>query len=293
MKKFGCSLLAVSFLSAFAGIVSAQEKSYPPPKVLLIMREYTKPGKAGAVHDKAESAFVQAFARAKWSTTHYFGMTSLSGKSRALFFTPYESFEAWEKDVQAIEKNAALSAALDRATAADGELLDSSDQGIFVYREDFSLRAPVDIPHMRYMDIGVFRVKPGRDKEWSDGVKMVLAASEKSDPQAHWACYESAYGAPGSTFLFITPLKSASEIDHSLQQGKQFADAMGEDGMKKLSDLSVASIESSESNVFAFNPRMSYVPEEWIKADPDFWKTKPAGAPAAKPAEDKKEKPAQ
>ena len=116
MKKFGCSLLAVSFLSAFAGIVSAQEKSYPPPKVLLIMREYTKPGKAGAVHDKAESAFVQAFARAKWSTTHYFGMTSLSGKSRALFFTPYESFEAWEKDAQATEKNAALSAALDRAT---------------------------------------------------------------------------------------------------------------------------------------------------------------------------------
>jgi hypothetical protein len=37
---------------------------------------------------------------------------------------------------------------------------------------------------------------------------------------------------------------------------------------------------------------MSYVPEEWIKADPDFWKPKPAMAPAAKPAtEEKKEKP--
>jgi hypothetical protein len=294
MKKFGCSLLAVSFLSAFGGIVSAQEKSYPPPKVLLIMREYTKPGKAGSVHDKAESAFVQAFARAKWPTTHYFGMTSLSGKSRALFFTPYDSFEAWEKDAQATEKNAALSAALDRATAADGELLDSSDQGIFVYREDFSLRAPVDIPHMRYIEIGVFRVKQGRDKEWEEGLKMVLAASEKSDPQAHWACYENVYGAPAGTFLFITPLKSASEIDHNLQQGKAFAAAMGEDGMKKLGELSAASIESSETNVFAFNPRMSYVPDEWITADPGFWKPKPAGAPAAKPAaEDKKEKPAQ
>jgi hypothetical protein len=290
MKKFGCSLLTALFLSAFAGIVSAQEKSYPPPKVLLIMREYTKPGKSGAIHDKAESAFVQAFARAKWATTHYFGMTSLSGKSRALFLTPYDSFEAWEKDARATEKNAALSAALDRATAADGELLDSSDQGIFVYREDFSLRAPVDIPHMRYMDIGVFHVKPGREKEWSEGVKMVLAASEKSDPQAHWACYESAYGAPAGTFLFITPLKSTSEIDHGLQQGKQFEAAMGgEDGMKKLADLSVAAIESSESNVFAFNPRMSYVPDEWITADPDFWKPKSAGVPAA----DKKEKPAQ
>jgi hypothetical protein len=292
MKKFGCWLLAVSFLSAFAGVVSAQEKSYPPPKVLTIAREFTKPGRAGSVHDKAESAFVQAFSRAKWPT-HYFGMTSLSGKSRALFFTPYESFEAWEKDAQATQKNAALSAALDRASTADGELLDSSDQGVFVYREDFSLRAPVDIPHMRYIEIGVFRVKQGRDKEWEEGLKMVLAASEKSDPQAHWACYEDVYGAPAGTFLFITPLKSASEIDHSLQQGKAFAAAMGEDGMKKLGELSAASIESSETNVFAFNPSMSYVPDEWIKADPDFWKPKPAGAPAAKPAAEKKEKPAQ
>ena len=293
MKKFGGSLVAVSFLSAFAGIVSAQEKSYPPPKVLTITREFTKAGRAGSVHDKAESAFVQAFSRAKWPT-HYFGMTSLSGKSRALFFTPYESFEAWEKDAQATEKNAPLSAALDRASAADGELLDSSDQGIFVYREDFSLRAPVDIPHMRYIEIGVFRVKQGRDKEWEEGLKMVLAASEKSDPQAHWACYENVYGAPAGTFLFITPLKSASEIDHNLQQGKQFVAAMGEDGMKKLGELSVASIESSESNVFAFNPRMSYVPDEWSAADPDFWRPKSAGAPVAKPpAENKKEKPAQ
>lgn len=289
MKKFGCSLLAVSFLSAFGGMVSAQEKTYPPPKVLTIAREFTKPGRAGSVHDKAESAFVQAFSRAKWPT-HYFGMTSLSGKSRALFFTPYDSFEAWEKDAQATEKNSALSAALDRASAADGELLDSLDQGVFVYREDYSLRGPVDIPHMRYMEIGVFRVKRGRDKEWEEGLKMVLAASEKSDPQAHWACFENVYGAPSGTFLFVTPLKSASEIDHSLQQNKAFAAAMGEDGMKKLGELSAASIESSETNLFAFNPHMSYVPDEWVKADPDFWKPTPAAKSAA---EGKKEKPKQ
>jgi len=24
--------------------------------------------------------------------------------------------------------------------------------------------------------------------------------------------------------------------------------------------------------LFAFNPHMSYVADEWIKADPDFWK---------------------
>jgi hypothetical protein len=29
---------------------------------------------------------------------------------------------------------------------------------------------------------------------------------------------------------------------------------------------------------------MSYVGEDWIKSDPDFWKPKPTAAPAAKPA---------
>lgn len=292
MKKFSHSLLGLSVLLASTCVASAQEKSQPP-KVLVIMREFTKAGKSGSVHEKTESLFIQAFSRAKWPT-HYLGMTSLSGKSRALFFTPFDSFEAWEKDNLAVGKNAALSAAVDHAAAVDGELLDSTDQGAFVYREDFSLRAPADIPHMRYFDISSFRVKPGRDKEWNDVVKLVNAAYEKSVPEAHWVCYESAYGAPGGTFLFIVPLKSASEIDRNFQQGKQFEAAMGEDGMKKLAELSAASIESSESNLFAFNSRMSFVSDEWIKADPDFWKPKSAGAPAAKTAtEDKNEKPAQ
>jgi hypothetical protein len=34
--------------------------------------------------------------------------------------------------------------------------------------------------------------------------------------------------------------------------------------------------------LFTFNPRMSYPREEWIKADPEFWKPKAAAAPAAK-----------
>jgi hypothetical protein len=35
---------------------------------------------------------------------------------------------------------------------------------------------------------------------------------------------------------------------------------------------------------------MSYVKDEWIKADPDFWKPKTGKAPAAKATAEKKEK---
>jgi len=275
-------------------MTAAQEKSQGTmsiPKVLQITREFVKPGKAGMAHDKAESAFVQAMTHAKWPT-HYTGMTSMSGKSRALFLTQYESFEAWEKDNAAVEKNAALSAALDRAGMADGELLDSIDQGVFVFNEELSLRPRPDLSQMRYLDISAYHVRPGHSKDWNELVKMVKSAYEKAVPEAHWGVFSEYYGGDGGTYLVLTARKSLSEVDRGFLESKQFQAAMGEDGMKKLGELVAAAVESSQHNLFAFNPRMSYVSDEWIKSAPDFWKPKTVMAPAAKPAmEDKKAKP--
>ena len=294
MKKIASSLLGLSFALGCACIASGQENmagNAPRPKVLTITREFTKPGKSGMIHDKAESAFVQAEARAKWPT-HYIGMTSLSGKSRALFFTWYDSFEAWEKDTAAVAKNAALSAALDRAYAADGELLDSLDQGVFYFNEEMSLRPRLDLSPVRYLQISTYHVRPGHDREWGEVVKMVKAAYEKSVPEAHWGVYQQMFGGDGGTYLVLTGRKSLSEIDRAAEDSKKFAAAMGEDGMKKLNELFAACAESSQEQLFAINPKMSYVADEWIKADPDFWKPKAAAMPSAKPAtEDKKAKP--
>jgi len=291
MKKLKGLCVGVLAVAALAS-ATAQAQSAPsmsPPKVLTITREFVKPGKGGAMHDKTESAFVQAFTRAKWPT-HYLGMNSLSGKSRSLFFTGYDSFEAWENDAKAVEKNAALSAAIEHAYVADGDLLDTIDGGVFVYNQEYSLNPQPATAATRYFDITVVRVKPGHHKEWDEAAKMVIAANQKANPQAHWACYEGAYGAPDGTYLFITGRKSATEIDSDYAHEKDFMAAMGDEGMKKLEEYSASTIESSESNLFMLNAHMSYVSDEWIKADPDFWKPKPAAAPAAapkKPAEKK------
>ena len=294
MNKLSRSLLGLSLAVTCSCMTAAQEKSQGTmsiPKVLQITREFVKPGKAGMAHDKAESAFVQAMTHAKWPT-HYTGMTSMSGKSRALFLTQYESFEAWEKDNAAVEKNAALSAALDRASMADGELLDSIDQGVFVFNEELSLRPRPDLSQMRYLDISAYHVRPGHSKDWNELVKMVKSAYEKAVPEAHWGVFAQHYGGDGGTYLVLTARKSLSEVDRGFLESKQFQAAMGEDGMKKLGELVAAAVESSQHNLFAFNPRMSYVSDEWIKSAPDFWKPKTVMAPAAKPAmEDKKAKP--
>jgi hypothetical protein len=275
MKKTTAFLLGSCLLVGGLGIAAGQEPP-PPPKVLTIQREFIKPGKIGAVHEKSESAFVQAMTRANWPT-HYLALNALSGKSRALFLTGYDSFEAWEKDTLAVQKNPTLSAALDRANLADGELLSEFDASALIYRDEYSLHSAVDIPHMRYFEISLYRVRPGHDADWEAIVKLVKAAYEKV-PDVHWAMYQAVYGQEGNTYVVFWPMKTGADIDRSFANDKQFASAMGEDGMKKLSELSASTIEFFQHNLFAFAPSMSYPADEWVKADPDFWKPKMSAA---------------
>jgi hypothetical protein len=288
MKPMG--LMLGTCLLALGAVAVAQEKAeMGPPKILTVTREWTKPGRNGTSHEKTESAFVQAMAHAKWPT-HYLAVDSVSGKPRSLFLTGFDSFEAWEKDARAAEKNAALSAALDRANVADGDMLAATDQAVLMLRPELSFRTDVDIPHMRYFEISHFHLRPGHDKDWEALAKLYQQGCEKM-PECHWAMYQVVYGLENDSYILFNPMKSAAEIDHGFAQEKTFADTLGEKGMAKIAELSAATIESSETNLFVFNPRMSYTSEEWIKADPEFWKPKAAMSESKKPSTKPAEKP--
>ena len=289
MKIMRPALFALT-IAAGGSLFAAAQEMHHPPKVLLIEREFLKPGKGGSLHDKSESKFVADMAAAKWPT-HYIALNSLSGKSRALYLVGYDSFAALENDNNATMKNAALSAALDKDTQADGELLDGTDQFIFSLDDDLSYRPDVDIAQARDFEITSFHVKPGHGKEWHELVSLVIEAQKKAGTSAHWATYELAYGGDNEYVSFSAD-KSMAEIDTGYAEDKQFRDALGEDGLKKLRELEADCIESSDSELFAINPVQSYPMDEWVKAAPDFWKPKHA-APAAKPVAKPAAKPAQ
>ena len=275
MKRFTGFLLGWGLLFGGLGTIAAQDGVMQPPKVLQIIREFVKPGKSGSLHEATESGFVKAFQAAKWPT-HYLAADSMTGVSRSLFFVGYDSFDAWEKDSMAAQQNRTLSSALDRASIADGDLLNSTESSMFVYREDFSLRAPLNIAQMRYFEIERFKIRAGHEKEWDTLVKMYINGYEKAVPNAHWTTYQSMYGADnGGVYIVITPMKSLAEVDQGLADSKKFAAAMGEDEMKKAEELAADCLESSQNNLFMFNPKISYVSDDWIKADPAFWKPKP------------------
>ena len=274
MKKVCFGVLGVCMAMGFSTEVAAQEHSGPmmtPPKVLTVTREFLKPGKNGTPHDKTESEFVAAMRDAKWPS-YYFGLDSLSGKVRSIFLTGYDSFDAWEKDVRAQQKNPKLAAALERAYADDAPLLDSVDQSVWFFREDQSHHPTTEIGSARMMELEVFRLKPGHEGDWDAIVKLVKDAYAKG-LEGHWDMFQLVYGG-GPAYVVIVPLKGGAEIDRNWAAGKKFEEAMGAEGMRKLGELSAAAIESIEDNLFVINPKMSYVPDDVAKSAPEFWRPK-------------------
>jgi len=283
MKSLGSVLLGLSIATVGSTFVAAQDaqEMQGPPKVLQITREFIKPGKTGATHDKSESSFVAAMAKAKWPT-HYFALNSMSGKSRALYLTGYDSFAAWEKDNLAVMKDKALTAELDRASVADGELLNGMDQFVFTYDESMSLKPTKSIAGVRYFEVFNVHVKPGQMGKFHEMGRLIMDTHMKAGTSAHWDAFEIAYGGDDE-FVFFSLDKSMSEIDTGFAEDKQFRDALGDEGMKKLHQLEADCIQETDSELFSINPAQSYPPPEWVKADPEFWKHA-AAAPAAKPA---------
>ena len=253
----------------------AQEtaKVTPPPKVLVIDIEWLKPGKGGSAHQKTESAFVQASEKAK-SPQHYLALEALSGPPRSLFFFSYDSFAALEKQRQQERADTTLSAEIDRAYAEDGELLSSMARNIFTLRDDLMHEPGVAIPTMRYMQIMRVTVRPGHQAEWEEYLKMLRSNLDKTVPGRHIALYQSAYGwENGGIWLMITPMKSLDEVDQADASNAKFRENMG-DNMKHFRELAASAFESSQRNLYAFDPGMSYVSDEWVSADPTFWKRK-------------------
>lgn len=282
MNKLTPIMLGLSLAVAGSSVAAAQETA-TVPKVLQITREYIKAGKSGNVHDKTESAFVAALTKAKFPG-YYIGLNSMSGKSRGLYLSSYDSFAEWEKLNKAVDKNPVLAAELDRDATADGELLESMDSVVYSYDESLSYRPHPDLSHARYMEISIFHVRAGHGKDWHKLAQIVKEAHAKGGTSAHWAMFEIAYGAEDGTYIALSADKSMADIDTGFSEEKKFRDALGDEGWKNFEDLFAATVDSSRSELFSINPKQSYVSPETIAADPDFWKPKPTAAPAAKPA---------
>lgn len=263
--------------------VAQNQTPQPPPKVLRIGREDVKPGKEAA-HEKMETAWARAFIDAK-VPQNWIGMTPVTGGNEAWYVTGLESLAEYEQGQQAMDKMAGARALGEKYSSQESEFLSGIHNIMGDLREDLSYRGDATpIGKMRYLYITITRVRPGHDADFVEITKAAKAAHEKVNVPERWFVYQITLGMPRGTFLTVQPLKSLADVDAFPQtHGQAYRDAIGDDGRKKLAELTSSGVLTAETNVFQFSPAMSIPPKVVVDGDPDFWTPKRAKlAPSAK-----------
>ena len=287
MNKLSPFLLGLSLVAAGGSLAAAQDQTMPAvsvPKYLQITVEYTKPGKGGLAHDKTESAFVQAVTKANFPI-HYIAFNSLSGPARAIYISHFDSFDAMQTANKVFDANAAE---FERLNVDDGELLESTKQLIFKYVPELSYHPHGPNPHAHYLEARILHVRPGHGKEFEEMVKMWKSISDKAGSSNHWGAYRVEYGEQVGSYVFLTSDESMADIDKGESEEPKFMEVLSEADRKVARELRAEAIDTDRFELYSVNPAQSYAPDEFIKADPDFWKPKSAAMPAMEGKKGKK-----
>ncbi len=278
MKKILMAAIALACMTSGAAVLRAQDQTRPIPKVLLIIKEPVKVGK-GAGHSKNEAAFVRAATAAKMPD-RYLAVTTMSGPSEAWFLEGYDSYAEMEKENK-YDDQPKVEAMVGPIMEKDADYVSEGNQTVATYNEKWSYKPGMDVAEMRYFEVETIRLRPGHDQDWEDLVTLYKATAEKINMDEHDIFFEAHYGAPNGTIYIFTPRKSLADLDGAMAAGKAFQDALGADGQKKWAQLIEASVATDSTTLVEFSPEMSYPPDDWVKAYPDFWKPKPMMAPKA------------
>jgi len=266
---FAVAVLAVgSSGRAPAQAAAPAAGSDQPPKILFIVNEEVKTGKGGA-HEKTEKQFAATLKAAK-SPVRYLGMEAITGRPFALFLSGFDSIAELEKANESMHKNPVLSATLDKINLADGDLLSGATTSIYMFDPETSFHTGTHLSEMRYFEITLFTLKPGHTKEWKELASIYSKAFE-AYPEMQWAVFDKLYGVDSDRrVIMIQPWKSLADVDQEIKDGDAVDKAFTAEEQKKIHELSDACIASSEAEIFAVNPKLSYEPE-WEKTEPKFW----------------------
>ena len=266
--KHVASVCAVALGVSFVAVPVAQQGP-GPRKVLQITREEIKAARA-TPHARAEEAYVRAF-RANKAPVYYVGLRSLTGPTEAWFVSSYDSYAALEQENDLVAKNASLTKALEMADEQDAPFRTNTRTVIAELQEELSYRMRPSVQDMRYMHVTTIRVRPGWGSAFEDVRKIGKAAHEKANVDEHWALYQVVSGMPGGTYLMMQGSMSMKEDDND-PHTQAYRDALGDEGRAKLQQFQRDGMLGVETVTFEISPQMSNVPDDWLKARPDFWK---------------------
>jgi hypothetical protein len=257
-----------------AGVIAAplsaqMTGTQPPPPVLLIQRELVKPGK-GTAHNQWESGWPAAYTKASYPTT-YLGMNAVTGVNEAWFLVGFPSFDAVVKDQARSDADASLTAELRRLSAGESDFVENTRTNIASYVPGVSYKPNVDLSKMRYFEVLTYAMKPGHENDFVKAAGLVRDGYTKAGLDNPWAIYRAVSGTPTGTFYVFLPFRSLATFDKGPSDDEAMGRALGPDQMNALNKLVLDGVANYQSQIFALNPKMSYVSKE-MKAADAFWR---------------------
>ena len=265
-------LTAATFLAYAVGASAQGALPTSQPNYLTIVREEVKLGRA-ADHERIEAGWPAAYEKAK-SPDYYLAYVSTTGRNEAWYVTPYESHQAMGDSMKRDSDDAALAAELRRLQRADADVLNNVTIIQAMARKDLSVGAFPDIAKTRFVEITIFRVRPGHEREFEEAAKAYGAAAKRSAPTASFRIYQVMAGVPGPTFLVFSSTQSFGDFDRAMQDDMAIMKGASPDELKTLEKVSAEALVNVENQRFRIDPVMSYVPKETRAADPAFWMPK-------------------
>jgi hypothetical protein len=252
-----------------------------PAPVLMTVREMLQPG-AEAAHAKLEADYTAALDAGN-ASQYYLGMGAITGTPQTVFLSGYASLE--EMSEVHDHDEATMGEKLAGLDEEHSGTLAGVDTAIWRLRPELSNPRTVNLAKMRFMELIHIHVKLGHSAEFADVIKHIRDGWMKADPDFHYSIYQQTFGnSMDDSYLVIITIKSLADLDKHHSMVAEYRKGLGEDVEKQMREFQSANYNSTESNLFAFTPSMSRLPQSWTKDDTEFWKPKPTVAPPAKKA---------
>jgi hypothetical protein len=279
MARVPRALLAGVF-TAYAVSASAQGGlPTSQPNYLTIVREEVKLGRS-ADHERIEAGWPAAYDKAK-SPDYYLAYVSTTGRPEAWFVAPSESHKSMGDAMARENDDALLSAEVKRLQKVDADVLNNVSVIQARGRKELSMGAFPELAKTRFVEITIFRVRPGHEREFEAAAKAYGSAAKRAAPETSFRVYEVIAGIPGPTYFVFSSTQSFAQFDKATEDGMATMKGASDEERSTLDKFSKEGLINVETQRFRIDPAMSYVPKEIRASDPAFWM--PKKPVAAKP----------
>ena len=241
------------------------------PKLLTIVREEVKPGRA-ADHANHEAGWPAAYEKAK-SPDYYLAMTSLSGPPEAWYVVPQESHAAVAAAMKREDKDPVLSAEIARLSSRDAEFVKNVTVIQAAGRPDLSFGKFPDVAKARFFEIITFTVRPGQAEKVEAIMKLYAGVRKRVAPDTSYRTYQVIAGMPAPTYFIFISVEDYAHFDQTMAVHMKTLTSVNP--QEKLEfDKWADAVVKEETQRFRIDPKQSYISKETRATDPEFWSPK-------------------